>query len=276
MRTIKLSFLLSFLALIPCFLLAIGSSHAAFNAPEFFDKKCSSCHTVGGGDDIGPDLKGVTERRPQEWIIKMILSSQDLIKSGDPTAVALFNKYNKKKMPDAEISQEDIQKLLDFINTGGPGEVAMESKPASDATPQEVALGEILFLGTQPLANGGPSCLSCHSVGNVGPLGGGTLGLNLTQVYSRYKDKGLSRALQKMGFPIMQEIYDSKPLTEEEAYALKAFLYEEDKKGPEVTGNEKKFLFLGLGGTIVLLGIIDLSWRKRRKKTAKPNHGGLA
>jgi len=251
-------------------------SHAAFNPPEVFEKKCSSCHTVGGGDDIGPDLKGVNERRSQEWLLKMITSSQDLIGSGDPIAVGLFNKYKKKKMPDTELSKDEIVELLEFIKTGGPAEQAMDAKPATDATAAEIVLGKKIFLGTHPLSNGGPACLACHAVGNVGPLGGGTLGPDLTQAYSRYEDKGLSRALQKMGFPVMQEIYYKKPLTEAEAYALKAFLYEEDKKGPEAGDYEKKFLFLGLGGAVIFLGIIDLSWRKRRKKSTKPTHGGVA
>ncbi|MDX1386743.1 MAG: c-type cytochrome [bacterium] len=252
------------------------SLEAAFDAAETYEKQCSSCHTVGGGDDIGPDLKGISERRPKEWLFKMIRSSQELIDGGDPVAVELFNQYKQKKMPDQDLSDSEIEALLQFIAEGGPSEKPIDAKPATEATPAQVLLGRDYFLGTRPLSNGGPACLSCHSVGRLGPLGGGTLASNLTDAYARYEDKGLSKALKKMGFPVMQEVYANHPLTDDEAFAIKAFLYKEDQMGESGGDFEKKFIFLGLGGGVILLGIIDLSWRKRRRKSTKPTHGGAA
>jgi len=42
---------------------------------ELFLKNCFACHTIGSGKRVGPDLKGVEERRSIEWIGKFILSS---------------------------------------------------------------------------------------------------------------------------------------------------------------------------------------------------------
>lgn len=271
-RTAELLFLAIFLGIQLC----AGVANAAFDAGEFFEKKCSSCHTVGGGDDVGPDLKGVGERRSEDWLVKMIQSSQSLIQSGDPVAVGLFEKFKRKKMPDQDMSVEEIRQLLAFIKQGGPTEKPIDDKAATAATPQDIQLGQELFLGEKPLTNGGPACVSCHSVGSLGPLGGGSLAVDLTQVYSRYEDAGLSKALRKTGFNVMREIYVPKPLTGEEAYALKAFLYQSDRQGQENTGFKKKFIFLGIAGCILFLGLMDLSWRKRRKKSAKPSHGGLS
>lgn len=257
-------------------LLYAATSRAAFDAAEFYEKKCSSCHTVGGGDDVGPDLKGVAERRPEDWIVKMIQSSQSMISAGDPVATQLFEKFKRKKMPDHDISADEVKLLLAFIQQGGPVEKPIDDKLATAATPQDIQLGKELFLGQRSLANGGPACVSCHSVGSLGPLGGGSLAADLTQVYSRYEDAGLSKALRKTGFNIMREIYVPRPLTGEEAFALKAFLYQADRQGQENGGYRKKFVFLGIGGCIVFLGVMDLSWRKRRKKSAKPSHGGLS
>ncbi len=257
-------------------LLYAAALHAAFDAAEYYEKKCSSCHTVGGGDDVGPDLKGVGERRSEDWLIKMIQSSQSMISAGDPVATQLFEKFKRKKMPDHDLSPDEVKQLLAFIQQGGPVEKPIDDKPATAATPQDIQLGQELFLGSRPLANGGPACISCHSVGSQGPLGGGSLALDLTQVYSRYEDAGLSKALRKTGFNIMREIYVPRPLTGEEAFALKAFLFQADRQGQESTGFQKKFVFLGVGGCVLFLGLMDLSWRKRRKKTAKPSHGGLS
>ncbi len=252
----------------------LSSSAGAFDTTAYFDKQCASCHTVGAGDDIGPDLAGVAERRSEEWLIRFIKDSQSVIKSGDPVAVGLFNKYKKKKMPEQDLSNDEVKAILTFIAEGGPSEKPLDAKPATEATADDVALGMELFLGMKPFAQGGTSCISCHSVGDHGPLGGGTLGPNLSQAYSKYEDKGLSKALAKAGFPIMREIYSDKPLTEEEAFAVKAFLYQADQKGYVGGDFQKKFLFLGLGGGAVMMGFIDFVWRQRRKKTVKPARFG--
>lgn len=261
----KEKFLLSLL-----FFLAIPQISFAFDPPVYFEKNCSSCHTVGGGDGVGPDLMGVAERRSREWLIPFIRSSQTVMQSGDPVAVELFNKYKQIKMPDQEVSPDEVVALLDYIAAGGPAEAPIEGKPAAGATEAEIAKGRDLFIGRIRLAKGGPACIACHSAGEAGFLGGGTLGINLTQAYSKYEDKGLTKALKKPGFRIMKEIYAERPLQDDEAFALKAFLYQADKAGIPGRDERKKFLFLGLGGTVLMLGVTDLIWRKRRKKSTKP------
>lgn len=37
-----------------------------------FDQKCAPCHTIGGCKKIGPDLRGVTERRKRDWLIRWL------------------------------------------------------------------------------------------------------------------------------------------------------------------------------------------------------------
>jgi mono/diheme cytochrome c family protein len=252
-----------------CLCLA-ASAATAFDAPAYFEKNCSSCHTVGGGDDVGPDLKGVSERRREEWLIPFLQSSQTMIQAGDPVATELFNKFKRKKMPDQDLTADEAKAILAYIRDGGPKEVAIDAKPATAATPADVQKGRDLFTGRVSLAAGGASCLSCHGTGTVGLLGGGSLGPDLTQAYSKYEDKGLSKALKKPGFRIMKDHYADKPLTDEEAFAIKAYLFEADRSGTERPQHQKKFLFLGLGGTVVMMGAADFIWRRRRRKSAKP------
>ncbi|MDD1749458.1 MAG: c-type cytochrome, partial [Methanothrix sp.] len=51
---------------------AEAKSGDAEKGKAIFDSKCTLCHTIGGGKKIGPDLKGVTQRRAEEWIVKFI------------------------------------------------------------------------------------------------------------------------------------------------------------------------------------------------------------
>ncbi|MCP5464635.1 MAG: cytochrome c [Deltaproteobacteria bacterium] len=248
---------------------------AAFNASQTFDKKCSSCHSIGGGVVKGPDLKGVSDRRSEEWLVRFIQSADSMIQSGDPEAVKLYNEYDQKDMPDQRLSDSEVKAILEFIAGGGEQVDVGEFKSATKASPEDILKGRSLFLGEVSFAKGGPACLSCHSVGNYGFLGGGTLAKNLTHIYSDYNDKGLSVALSKLAFPVMEEVYADKSLTDDENFQIKAFLYSVDKEGVEPFNFQKKFVFLGVGGVVVLLGVIDLVWRKRRKKSVRNTHGGI-
>jgi len=78
-------------------------------------KVCAACHTIGKGKLVGPDLKGVTERREEAWLIKFIQSSQTMIKSGDKIAVKLFEENNKIPMPDNPLTDAEVKELLKYI-----------------------------------------------------------------------------------------------------------------------------------------------------------------
>jgi predicted TIM-barrel fold metal-dependent hydrolase len=74
-------------ALAACILYPAVTS--AQTGEELFVEWCEACHTIGGGDLVGPDLAGVTERRSMEWLIKAVQNSEALIAAGDADAVAL-------------------------------------------------------------------------------------------------------------------------------------------------------------------------------------------
>lgn len=252
-----------------------GRAIAAFDPAQTFDKKCSSCHTIGGGALKGPDLKDVTKRRPHDWLIKFVQSPMDVINSGDPYAVKIYNEANQSEMPDQRLTADEITEIIKFIESGGVGAATAKIKSALESKPEDVAQGLALFLGSRAFKNGGPACVSCHSVGDYGALGGGTLAKDLTQVYSRYKDEGLSVALQKLAFPVMQETFAGKALTDDEVFQLKAFFYQSDQEGTQNLGFQKKFIFLGLGGVVLVLGGIDFIWRRRRKSSIRREQGGI-
>ena len=49
-----------------------------------FEQMCVACHTVGGGNRVGPDLAGVTRRRDEAWLERMIREPDRLVAEGDP------------------------------------------------------------------------------------------------------------------------------------------------------------------------------------------------
>jgi len=80
---------------------------------------CKACHTIGGGKLVGPDLQGVTERHDEEWLIKFIQNSQELINAGDPEAVKIFEEYNKIPMPPNNLTDDQVRDILLYIENGG-------------------------------------------------------------------------------------------------------------------------------------------------------------
>lgn len=242
----------------------------AFQPAEYFQQKCMSCHTVGGGDDVGPDLKGVTKKRDQAWLIRFVKESQSMIEEGDPLANELFNKYKKKKMPDQELEDDEVIAILKYIESGKVADAVKKTRSALDANPFELKMGKELFSGTKAFSKGGPSCISCHSAGSAGPLGGGTLGPDLTNVYTNYSDKGLSKVITNINFPTMVKLYKKNKLTEDEVYQVKSYLWSVDREEKIDHGYRKKFFFLGFLGFVLLLGFFDLIFKKRIKKSNRP------
>jgi protein SCO1 len=87
-----------------------------FTAGQYlFAKDCAACHTVGRGDKIGPDLKYVTRARGREWLERFIREPDKMREAGDPTAVALAERY-KVTMPNLYLGDQDIAALLDYLN----------------------------------------------------------------------------------------------------------------------------------------------------------------
>lgn len=79
----------------------------------FTQKGCNGCHKIGGGKLVGPDLKGVTARRDKQWLAKMILRP-DLMVKEDPTAKDLFKTY-MTAMPNQGVPESDLPALMSYL-----------------------------------------------------------------------------------------------------------------------------------------------------------------
>ena len=92
-----------------------------------FTTRCASCHNVNKVV-VGPALAGVSERHTEDWIVKFVHSSQSVIKSGDKTAIDLYEKFNKVPMPDhTDLSPESIKGILAYIKSETKASVSAPS-----------------------------------------------------------------------------------------------------------------------------------------------------
>lgn len=119
----------------------IPTDEALVSAGEsLFKANCTQCHAINE-KVIGPALKDVHERRSKEWLISWIRNSQKLIQSGDETAVALWEEYNKTAMPAYPFSDEEITSLLSYVKVESTKEPEAAPVAADGGSGQVAAAG---------------------------------------------------------------------------------------------------------------------------------------
>jgi len=166
--------------------------------------KCLACHSIGGGALSGPDLKPVSGwPRPQlrEAIVRM----------------------EKNVGP---MTEEEIDGYTDFLldpQAAARLERERERRALVEAAtlePASAELGERLFHGTVPFANGGISCAACHQAGGRG----GNVASSLEDAFTRLGKEPLMSACLNPGFPVMRAMYTPKPIQRQEAVHMVKYL----------------------------------------------------
>jgi mono/diheme cytochrome c family protein len=207
---------------------AARPAHAAADAADakkIFNQRCTACHTYGKGVKVGPDLKGVTERRQRPWILKFVRSSQTVIGSGDPIATALFKEFKQQRMPDwTDLSEAQVNAIMDWFAAAGPEQKEPDERSADLATADDIERARQLFEGKARLANGGLACGTCHTIRDGSSRSGGNLGPDLSTAYLRYQDRALTLFLKQPCFRRAPEAAPGKYLTPQESFALKAYM----------------------------------------------------
>ena len=80
-----------------------------------FKKLCAPCHTIGVGDRVGPDLRGVTERRDRGWLESFITHPDRMRAERDPDALALVARFPGARMPALGLSEIDAGDLMTYL-----------------------------------------------------------------------------------------------------------------------------------------------------------------
>lgn len=279
MRFIAIKKALSFFLMLYFAVLSVQGQEGA----ELF-RPCAACHSIGGGRMIGPDLKGVTRLRTNEWLIKFIQSPVGMLKSGDQYAKEIFAEFNNVPMPDNKLTAEQINMILQYIDGGN-------ASASNSADPEKIALqhridsilktnsrfdsekGSALFNGSIRFSNGGASCISCHNATYNNSSRGGTLAKDLTKSFTRLNGyAGLKGIIALPPFPSMATAYKNNELTEEEIAYLQLFLRSADAQNPvEPVIQKTWFLHSALTIGLVLILLIALLWWRRKRKSVNDN-----
>jgi mono/diheme cytochrome c family protein len=245
---------------------AAPPSQSASEGQALFQEKCAACHTIGQGDKVGPDLKGVTTRRERAWLTRWIAVPDQMVAQGDPIATELFQKYNSIQMPNLNLTEGQVAALIAYLETqaetGSAAPQPATPQPAPALSPGDPAIGKALFTGSARFQNGGPPCMGCHSITGIGALGGGALGPDLTPAFNKFGAAGLETVLTTLPFPTMNAVWGQRPVTPQEQAHLIAFLQQASvtERPTEVVG---QLAGLAVGGAVVLLALAQFTWRRR-------------
>jgi len=114
---------------------AVPTDPTAVKGKLSFESKCLACHTIAGGDKLGPDLYNVTRRRDAAWLHRWLKNPDEMLKS-DATAKQLLDKY-KVPMPNQNLSEQEIREYIEYFNwadTNVRPQGEMQPQPAAPGT----------------------------------------------------------------------------------------------------------------------------------------------
>ena len=264
-------------------LLAVGllstPPAGAETGKETFAKMCVSCHAPDGGGvpALGPNLTddcflhGASEAE-----IRAVVAN------GSPTNSMMIGF-------EPQIGVESVQAVAQYVhgligtNVEGGREcqeagsdagakagavAAPEAAPAPEAAAPalegDIDRGSKLFQGLIRFENGGPSCISCHTVRNDAVISGGSLGKDITEKVTVASGAMVGGFVQSK--PVMQKAFADSPLTEQEQADLAAFLADTYEQGQSMPGDTGiKLALSGVAGTVLLLGLYTMLWGRRKR-----------
>ena len=92
---------------------SVPTDPAAVQGKLTFESRCLACHSIGGGDKMGPDLYGVTKRADAAWLTRWLKNPEEMLKT-DANARELLAKY-KVPMPNQNLSDEGIREMIAYF-----------------------------------------------------------------------------------------------------------------------------------------------------------------
>ena len=114
--------------------IANGSDVGAYDFKSF----CSNCHTIGGGDKIGPDLSVAFDARDPEWLAEYSLRPDAVRQRNDPIAKMLADKYPQVRMPNLGLTPTEVQAIMKYVAIR-KSHVTADAGNAASAQPKIVA-----------------------------------------------------------------------------------------------------------------------------------------
>jgi mono/diheme cytochrome c family protein len=243
--------------------LFIASTGQAWQATPatYFEQNCSSCHTIGDGASVGPDLKNATQRASRHWLVEFIRDPDAKIAAKDPYATKIVAEAQGAVMTGSpDVTEEFGEALLEYIDQQSGAPVAT----AVPVVAGDAARGRELFLGKHRLSSGAAACIACHQASGL-PLAGGRLGPDLSSAYQKLgDDRGLAAWLHNPPTRMMSTIFRSAPLTADEASDLTAFLHASTENSAHLSqAPVRRVQAIGLAGSLLVFLFAGVIWRGR-------------
>ncbi len=168
------------LPLVVVAVLAAAAAHCKKEPPGqavFLSKGCNGCHNFGGGDSAtGPDLKGVTQRRTDDWLKRWIKDPAGMLKT-DAAAQTLAKKF-PNVMPALGLNDGEIDQVIAYMRWQDQHGKAAGGFQALSAA--EFAEAKDIFFnrcsgchGAQRWGATGPSLLPDHHIVQAKKVDGG-------------------------------------------------------------------------------------------------------
>ncbi|WP_423149618.1 PQQ-dependent sugar dehydrogenase [Rubrolithibacter danxiaensis] len=95
--------------------IALTDTNEVTKGEILFKNNCAGCHNFHQRG-IGPNLSGVAQEVPTQWLKKFIHNAQQVIQSGDTRGKMLFEQYNQYMPPFSSLSNADVDALLSYIS----------------------------------------------------------------------------------------------------------------------------------------------------------------
>jgi len=80
----------------------------------FVTRGCNSCHGIGAGTVIGPDLKGVGSRRDPDWLRRWLADPAAMVRAY-PDLQSWPSAYGNILMPNQNLSTQEIEALVGYL-----------------------------------------------------------------------------------------------------------------------------------------------------------------
>jgi nitrite reductase (NO-forming) len=109
---------------------AVPTDPVAVKGKLAFETACLACHTISGGDKLGPDLYNVTKRHDEAWL-KSWLKNPDAMLKTDAAAKQMLDKY-KIPMPNQNLTDAQISEFIAYFRWA---DANLQPKGASQPQP---------------------------------------------------------------------------------------------------------------------------------------------
>lgn len=224
----------------------------AGDSTALFSEKCAGCHSIGGGNLVGPDLAPSAK-----WSVADLTKAvKDMEKNVGPLTseeVDSLVEYLRQPQATKAVSESEVKPVKTPLN----GELPKLDGPSAAVESGSVASGASLFIGDQSFKNGGLSCVACHRV----DAAGGDMGPDLTAVSEKMPLAALVSACEHTPYKIMKDAYKDHTITHQEALDVATYL--QSLKNPHNKLKDPPVSIFGALFALFIFAVIAFGYRNR-------------